>query len=93
MRLREISSWSRRSLLNQIVLSEAVVAAPFFFVFCVANYREGTLTFGSALRILVVAMSVGIVAALSTWFIFVAPRVRRREDARPEQSRKSSNKK
>jgi len=84
MTLGKIRSWGRRSLPNLILLFEVTVGVPCFLVFCIANYFEGTLTFDWGLRILVVAMSMGIVVAVPTWFIFVAPSARR-EPARKRQ--------
>jgi hypothetical protein len=76
-RLGRIGKWGRRSLLNQILLCEAVIAAPTFLIFCVANYLEGTLTIDWAVCLLVLTVLEGIAFALPTWFLFVAPRAKK----------------
>ncbi len=90
MKLREIAKWSHGSLFNLIVLCEGVIAAPTFLIFCVANYLEGTLTIDWAVWLLLLTVLEGVAFALPTWFLFVAPRAKMLEDARPNPRGKSS---
>jgi hypothetical protein len=91
MRLREIAQWSRTSLFNLILLCEVAISAPSFLGFCVANYREGSLTLPWALWILAVTVAEGIAFALPTWFPFVAPHKKKIEEGRHNPPRKSSD--
>ena len=88
-RLGKIGKWARRSLLNQILLCEAIISAPSFLIFCAANYFEGTLTFGWALSILLATVLEGVAFAVPTWFLFVVPRSKMHQADRQNQQSKS----
>jgi hypothetical protein len=75
LRLRRLGKWSRKSLLNFIVLSEIIVGLPTLLILCLENYAEGTLTVRWTFWLLELALMVGLVIAVPTWFLFVSRRV------------------
>ncbi len=90
-RLGKIGKWGRRSLLNQILLCEAVISAPSFLIFCAANYFEGTLTFEWAFSIFLATVLEGVAFAVPTWFLFVAPRAKVENQQRKSSTGKQSH--
>jgi len=74
----KLLEWGSLSLLGHIVLSEVLFATPLSILFLYLNLKEGDLTPGWALHIVLTDAAFGVVVAALFWYLVSLPLLRKR---------------